>query len=136
MAEPDADWQIWQNSPLLRFDETRGYGTLRDGAHGLIHLFHMRIPRWLFWFLVYGVATACWAIYFEYGHGTQRFLYGAQRSVLRVFDYVRDAVGAGEKPVPSAPGLSPMSAPQAQSPRPASAATVRPSSTPPVAATP
>ena len=103
----------------------------------------MRIPRWLFWFLVYGVGTACWAIYFEYGHGTQRFLYGAQRSVLRVFDYVRDAVGAGEKPVQSAPGLSPKSAPQTQTAQPgtpapggSAAATSPATSTLPAAATP
>lgn len=93
----------------------------------------MRIPRWLFWFLVYGVATGCWAIYFEYGHGTQRFLYGAQRSVVRVFDYMRDAIGAGEKAPGAAPGLSPKGTPEkpdAQPAAPASGSTPTPAATP------
>ncbi len=43
----------------------------------------MRIPRWLFWLVLYGAATFGWMVYFEHGPGWERFWAGARAEVGR-----------------------------------------------------
>lgn len=46
----------------------------------------MRLPRWLFWLLLYALGTFGWMVFFEHGPGWDRFQAGAKADLTRALE--------------------------------------------------